>query len=76
MLTFVGLAMGPFTVGKVSDALAAGGMDSGLALQRSMALSLVAFVIAAVFFFIAAKNVESEESTRLERARAAGEPGI
>ena len=76
MLTFVGLAMGPFTIGKISDALAAGGMDTGVALQHSMALSLLAFAVSAVFFVIAAKYVKSEEETRLERAREAGETGI
>jgi len=76
MLTFVGLAMGPYTIGKVSDALQASGLKEGPALQDAMALSILTFGVSCFFFVIAAKNVEREESTRLERAREAGEPGI
>jgi MFS family permease len=75
-VTFIGLALGPFTIGKISVALAEGGMAEGLALQRSMALSLLSFVVAGLCFVISAKYVEREESTRIERARKAGEPGI
>ena len=38
-----------------------------------MIVALAGYVLAIVFLWLASRSVESEESTRLERARAAGE---
>ena len=38
-VTFIGLAMGPFTVGRVSDVLARGGADGGDALRTAMTIA-------------------------------------
>lgn len=76
MITFVGLALGPYTMGQISTALNESGMDDGVALQRGMLYGLFFLVPAAVCLGISAMHVERDESTRLERARAAGETGI
>ena len=76
MITFVGLAMGPYTMGQISTTLNESGMDDGVALQRGMLYGLVFLVPAAICLAISALHVERDESTRLERARAAGETGI
>ena len=73
VVTFIGLALGPFTMGQMSTTFAAGGMDPGQALQRAMLYGLFAYVLAAFFLWYASRFVEEEEAGRLDRARAAGE---
>ncbi|MFQ5527015.1 MAG: spinster family MFS transporter [Thermoanaerobaculia bacterium] len=73
-MTFVGLALGPYTIGKLSDRFAQAGMSAAEALHRALVFATVAYGIAFVCFWIASHHVQREESTRLERARAAGEP--
>ena len=75
-VTFIGLALGPYTIGQISDALVASGADSADALRIGMMTALLSFVVAAVFLTIAGRHVGREEASRLERARAAGEPGL
>ncbi len=72
-VTFVGLALGPYTIGKLSDHFVSAGLASAQALQRALLVSLAAYVPALVSLWIASRYVESEESSRIERARAAGE---
>ena len=77
VVTFIGLALGPYTLGQMSARLAPAGADAvaaGEALRTAMIYGLVAYVPALVFLFIASLSVEKEESGRLDRARAAGEP--
>ena len=73
MMTFVGLALGPFLMGWLSATLEAGGADSGRSLQLAMLASLGAYVLGLVFFWLASRTVAREESTRIERAQAVGE---
>ncbi len=73
MVTFIGLALGPYTIGQVSDALFAAGMDSGDALRLGMLVGLGAFLIAVTFVLLAMRYLPADEASRLERARAAGE---
>lgn len=75
-VTFIGLALGPYTIGKISDAFVAAGLDSAEALRNGMMIALVSFAIGAVFLLLAGRHVGREEVTRIERARAAGEPGL
>jgi MFS family permease len=75
-VTFIGLALGPYTIGKISDAFVAAGSDSAEALRFGMMSALLSFVFAAVFLVLAGRHVGHEEATRVERARAAGEPGL
>jgi multisubunit Na+/H+ antiporter MnhG subunit len=75
-VTFIGLALGPYTVGKISDVFVAGGSDSGTALKYALMISLSTFIVSIVCFIIAGRHIEEDEKTRIERARAAGEPGL
>jgi MFS family permease len=75
-VTFIGLALGPYTVGKISDGFVAAGASSADALRSGMTISLLSFVFAGIFLLLAGRYVGREEATRVERARAAGEPGL
>ncbi len=72
-VTFVGLALGPFLMGWISGVLEAGGADSGRALQLGILAGLGAYLLAAVFFWIASRTVAADEDSRVERAQATGE---
>lgn len=63
--TIIGLGLGPFYVGVVSDAF--GTLRAGM-----LALILVVPIIV-VCLIMAARRLEETENTRIERARAAGE---
>jgi MFS family permease len=65
-VTLLGLALGPFVIGRLSDLLG----DLRLAMLAGLGVSLVA----AAFFLAAARSVGADESSRAERARLAGEP--
>jgi len=75
-VTFIGLALGPYTIGKISDAFVSTGVASADALRYGMMSALLPLLIGAIFLFIAGRHVGHEEATRIERARAAGEPGL
>jgi MFS family permease len=75
-VTFIGLALGPYAIGRLSDYFVAHGATSGDALRDGMLASLSSFLIAAIFLALAGRHVGREERTRLDRARAAGEPGL
>ena len=67
-VTLIGLALGPFTVGLVSDASG----DLRLGLLSALGANLGAAVLIA----LAARWIAEDESTIRERARAAGETGV
>ena len=73
LMATVGLALGPYAVGEVSDVLAAGGMASGESLRLGLLLSLATLVVPAIFLVLLLKELGPAEASRLERARAAGE---
>jgi MFS family permease len=73
MVTFIGLALGPFTIGQLSDFFARSGMSSADALRQGMLCGLAALGVALVFLTLALRYLESDELSRLDRARAAGE---
>jgi MFS family permease len=73
LLTFIGLALGPYTMGKLSDVFAAAGSDPGVGLRDAMSLGLGMLVVSAVALALAARTLPAEEASRLARARAAGE---
>jgi len=73
LITFIGLALGPYTMGKLSDVFARGGADPGLALRDAMSFGLVMFAVSGVALLLASRFLPSEEGSRIERARAAGE---
>jgi MFS family permease len=72
MYTFVGLALGPYTVGRVSDALAARVGDA-VALRTGLAMGLLALVPALLLLLRALRHVASDEASVRERAQRAGE---
>ena len=71
--TFIGLAIGPYAMGKLSDVFAARGYDDASALQTAIAASLAIFVVSLVFLTLAWRHLARDEATRLDRARALGE---
>ena len=70
----VGLAVGPYAVGEVSDVLTASGMASGEALRTSLLMSIAVLVLPTTFLLLLLRRLIPEEANRLARARAAGEP--
>jgi MFS family permease len=73
MVTFLGLAMGPYLIGYLSDNFVAGGMSSANALGRSLQLGLLVYVIVIVFSLLMKRHLLEDLETRKERARAEGE---
>ncbi len=68
VITFVGFALGPYCIGELSDSLGD--------LSAALRLSLLVNLLAVVFLWRARHTLHRDESTLLERARAAGEPGL
>ena len=73
MNTFIGLALGPYAIGQVSDYFLASGLDSAAALRTAIALSLLCCIPALVFLVLAQKHLPRDEASRLTRAAALGE---
>jgi MFS family permease len=65
LLTFIGLALGPYMIGKLSDGLGD--------LATAMRIALFANVLAAAFLLLLRRHLARDEATLLERAQAAGE---
>ncbi len=73
MITFIGLALGPFMIGQISDIYAKSGSTSAQSLQMGMLLGCCISVISIVLLFAATKTIKKDLDTRLTRARQAGE---
>ena len=73
MVTFIGLALGPYTVGQISDTILKGGADPAEALREGMLWSLSILVISLVMLLLGARALPGEEASRIDRARALGE---
>ena len=73
MNTFLGLALGPYLIGQVSDAYIDGGAASGDALRSAMTWGLAAFTVSTLFLVLATRYLPDDESSRLARAQALGE---
>jgi MFS family permease len=65
VITFLGLALGPYTIGFLSIALGD--------LRRAMLVAILANLAALGFAVAASRHLVQDESRRLERARALGE---
>ena len=76
MNTFVGLALGPYLMGQFSDLGIASGEAPAIALQQGMTYGLVMFAVSALFLIAALKYLAADEASRVERARALGEPDV
>lgn len=73
MNTFIGLALGPYVIGRLSDAMLQLGQTEASALRSAIALALVIFAVTTVFLLLAMRHLPREEGNRLERATALGE---
>jgi MFS family permease len=73
MVTFIGLALGPYTMGQISDTLTMQGASSAEALTTGMLWGLVAYIIALAALIAAAMNIKEDEKSRLTRALELGE---
>jgi MFS family permease len=71
--TFVGLAMGPYVMGQLSDAFVARGMESAEALQQAIVSSMAIFALTLVMLTLAWRHLGKDEASRLQRARDLGE---
>ncbi len=72
--TFIGLAIGPYAMGQLSDLFVASGMGSAESLQLAITSSLSIFIITLVFLTLAWRHLPRDEASRLDRAKALGEP--
>ncbi|MEE4300156.1 MAG: MFS transporter [Pseudomonadales bacterium] len=73
MNTLIGLALGPYLMGRLSDYFARGGTDPGAALTDAIACGLGIFVLTGVFLVLAMRHLPGDEASRLARAEAVGE---
>lgn len=73
MNTFLGLALGPYMIGQISDLMTRGGQTSGEALTTAMTWGLVALVLAALVLLVATRYLAADEESRLQRAKSLGE---
>jgi MFS family permease len=65
MLTFIGLALGPYTIGALSDALGD--------LTTAMRIALLANIVATLLLLLLWRSLARDEETLRARAQAAGE---
>lgn len=73
MVTFIGLALGPFLIGLISDNYAASGTSSASALQAGILWGCSTSIVAIVLLLIACRTIRGDIDTKLERAASAGE---
>jgi MFS family permease len=71
--TFIGLALGPYFMGQLSDGFRMAGMDDAAALQSAIAAAMGIFALTLVLLTLAWRHLPKDEASRLERARALGE---
>ena len=71
--TMIGLALGPYTMGQLSDLYAASGMNPAESLQAGISTALLMSVVTLVFLTLAWRALPRDEATRLERAKELGE---
>ncbi|MGD8829002.1 MAG: MFS transporter [Pseudomonadales bacterium] len=71
--TFIGLALGPYFMGQLSDGFMSTGMDDAAALQTAIAVAMGIFLITLVCLTLAWRHLPTDEASRLARARALGE---
>ena len=71
--TFIGLALGPYVMGELSDFFLSTGLSDFEALRMAMLVSMLTFIPALIFLFLAQRHLAQDESSRIERAKALGE---
>ena len=73
MVSMVCLALGPYSVGLLSDTLISQGYSDAESLKTALAASLGVLIISAAMLLLACRYLPGDESTKLERAKALGE---
>ena len=73
MVSMLGLALGPYTIGKLSDIFYTNGYSEAVALKHALAWGLTALSITFVALIASCYYLPKEEPTKLERAKALGE---
>ena len=73
VVTFLGLALGPYTMGKLSDAFAAGGAEPGEALRSAMLVGLAPLALSALLFALAWSRVGDGGGDQARARAAVGE---
>ena len=73
MNTIIGLALGPYAMGRLSDMFISGGADSGTALSQAIAWGQCIFILTAILLALAMRYLPGDEASRLNRARTLGE---
>ncbi len=71
--TFLGLALGPYFIGLMSDMFIANGFSEAESLRTAIAVSLLTFIPALIFMYLAHKHLPKDEASRLDRAKSLGE---
>ena len=70
----IGLALGPYTLGRITDFfIDSQGYTSGDAMQTSMAIILLILIIPCITLFMAVVHLKDDEESVTERARVLGE---
>ncbi|HKI73078.1 MAG TPA: MFS transporter [Pseudomonadales bacterium] len=73
MVTFIGLALGPYSIGLISDTIHRGGATPAEALRHAMLWGTSMLVLAFVALLASCRFLKDDEDSRFERARALGE---
>jgi MFS family permease len=73
MVTFIGLALGPYLIGQISDIYIGQGYSDGDALRVAMMWGCSMLGVSMIFLLGALKFLATDETSRLDRARALGE---
>ena len=72
--SIIGLSLGPYTVGRLSDWYTASGMDASDALRTSLQSILIIYVVIILFSVLARRHFIADYNSRQARAELAGEP--
>jgi MFS family permease len=71
--TIIGLALGPYMMGRMSDLFTLNGADPGAALTDAIAWGQGMFILTAILLFMAMRHLPKDEASRLDRAAELGE---
>ncbi|MDE2930670.1 MAG: MFS transporter [Chloroflexota bacterium] len=72
--TFIGLALGPYLVGYLSDYYSLKGHDDGFSLQLGLTNVYLIYGVTLTFLTLTWHSLPGDEATRLDRARKLEEP--
>tara|TARA_B110000438_G_scaffold239745_1_gene238142 strand:- start:3 stop:890 length:888 start_codon:yes stop_codon:yes gene_type:complete len=73
MVSMIGLALGPYCIGKLSDVYQSTGYSSGEALRAALSMGLFALIITTITLVLACYYLPRDEASKAERGKALGE---